>query len=274
MANQQNCNSIRDNLAAYFAEQTEVTTLNDRCVITLPLKTLDDRYQDVYLDPKLGDYVLVYDGGNSAAELFTQGIHPTDKQTSLFKAIARRYGATFNAGIFQIACAPQDSVEDAIFAVAQCASLAMIEVASHQPLVEDEPLVARVGRALAKWKPEYVDIQRNYKFRGTRAEHSFDFVSFTRRRGTRNVAVELLAPTGGNPRAQAERYGFLALDSERRAPGKWPRIAIVSRVEEWTPPALELVTSLSTEVIRLETDHDERVEILLPSLMTNLTEAA
>src|SRR4029078_5025267 len=142
MAKQDHCSSARDALVAFFSSFTEVTAVDGRCVITLPLRTVDDRYLDVYLDEKLADYVIVHDGGNSMSELFVQGIHVTDSQAAQFKAIARRFGATFNAGIFQIACAPGESIERAIFAVAQCASLAMFEVINHQPNIEDEPLVA------------------------------------------------------------------------------------------------------------------------------------
>jgi hypothetical protein len=274
MAKPDRCSSNKDALVAFFSSFTEVTAVDDRCVVTLPIKTVDDRYQDVYLDPKLGDYVMVHDGGNSMAELFAQGIHLTDSQNAQLKTIARRYGATFNAGIFQIACAPGDSIERAVFAVAQCAALAMFEVLNHQPIIEDEPLVARTARALHKWKPDYVDIRPKLKVKGNVAEHSFDFVSLARKRGAKNVAIKLLNPSGSGARAQAERYGFLALDIQGREYDNWQRLAIVSKMDEWTESSLKLVNDLSSDVILLDSDHEERLEAVLPGKMNALTDAA
>lgn len=273
MSKQTTCDSIKAKLVAFFTEQTEVTAAEDRCVVTLPLKTLDDRCQDVYVDQKLGDYVLVHDAGNSLAELFTQGIHPTDTHEQQFKKIARRYGATFNAGVFQLVCRPGDSVEQAILAIAQCAALAMFEVVNHQPLIEDEPLTARIGRTLVKWKPEYVDIRQKLRFKGIRAVHSFDFVSFARNRQN-NVAIKILVPSGSGPLAQAERYGFLALDIEGQEYEQWQRLAVISKAELWSDPAIELVRNLSADTIMLNSDNEERIETVLPGMMTVLTEAA
>lgn len=140
---QQSCSSIRDALVTFFGAHTEVTTANGRCIVTLPIKTLDDRFIDVYLEPKLGDYVLVHDGGKSMVELFAQGIHLTDTQVGQMKNVAHRYGVTFQNDMFQVGTYSDTAdLHVAILAVAQCAAMAMTPVVSHQPIVEDEPSTA------------------------------------------------------------------------------------------------------------------------------------
>jgi hypothetical protein len=176
--------------------------------------------------------------------------------------------------IFQIQCT-EDGVRAAVLAIGQCAALSMIEVVTHQPKIEDEPLSARVQRSLAQWRPDDVEIHRRFPVVGKMGvEHVFDFVSMpTKTSALRTVALKLLAPSAGSL-WQAERYGFFVYDITGRAPYRWPRLAVVSKIEEWSPKALELVRTLSTDVILLETDREERIEIILPLKMTELSEAA
>ena len=152
-----NCSSLRDSLLALFANELEVTAFEAGCIITLPLKTVDDRYIDVFVEPvKDSLFTYVHDGGKSTAELFAQGVHLTDKQTSVLKGVAQRYGAVFQDGRFQIACPSPAVVQSAILAVGQCAVLSMVEIVSHEAVVEDELLSVRVGRSLHSWQPEHV----------------------------------------------------------------------------------------------------------------------
>lgn len=269
------CRSIRDTVVGFLGEQIEVTTANDQCVITLPIKTLDDRFIDIYVEQKLGKHVLVHDGGKSMAELFAQGIHLTDTQQDHMKTVARRHGVTFQHGTFQVNAEIGNAMNEAIMAIAQCASIAMMPVATHQPTIEDEPISARVSRTLQRWKPQYVDIDRRKIVKGRRAEHFFDFVSHARIKEARTVAIKLLPPSHG-PRVQADRYGFLALDIDGRSRivDRWQRLAIITRVEEWPKESLQIVRDLSADVIELETDEEHRVESLLPPKMTELTDAA
>ena len=65
------CDSVRDSLLAAFAGDLEVTTSGDKCIVTLPLKTVDDRFIDVIVEPMPDSlFVYVHDGGKSTAELF------------------------------------------------------------------------------------------------------------------------------------------------------------------------------------------------------------
>src|ERR1700730_3245865 len=97
------CSSLRDALLASIASEVEVTTVEKGCIVTLPLKTVDDRYVDVFVDPVLrSQFTYVHDGGKSTAELHAQGVHATETQESILKGIARSYGAHFQDGRFQI----------------------------------------------------------------------------------------------------------------------------------------------------------------------------
>jgi len=152
----------------------------------------------------------------------------------------------------------------------------MIEVVAHQPIIEDEPISARVARSLHKWQPEYVDIKRRFMVTGkqTGAEHMFDFVSISSDKSrARNVALKILPPSFG-ARVQAERYGFLVLDIRGKDVSNWPRLAIVSKAEEWSEPALKMVRDMSAETIELQSDSEHRVESILPGKMTELSEVA
>jgi hypothetical protein len=269
------CRSIREAVAGFLGDQIEVSTLNNQCVLTLPLKTLDDRFIEVYIEQKLGSNVLVHDGGKSMAELFAQGIHLTDAQHGHMKAVARRHGVTFSHGIFQVTSEVGAALNEAVLAIAQCASIAMMPVATHEPTIEDEPVAARVARALLRWKPDYVDLEKRKTVRGRRAEHFFDFVSIARIKEARTVAIKILPPSHG-PKIQARGYGFLALDIDggSRIVDQWRRLAIITKVEEWPDDSLKIVRDLSADTIELQTEEEHRVESILPPKMTELTEAA
>ncbi len=124
---QKTCHSIRESLLTFFGQQVEVSAVDQNCVLTLPLKTLDDRYIEVFVESTVGDYVMVHDGGNAVAELFLQGIHMNDTRETQMRRIARRYGAAFENNTFTIGCRPA-VVNTAILAIAQCASLAVFDV--------------------------------------------------------------------------------------------------------------------------------------------------
>lgn len=267
-----NCHSIRDLLVSYFEKHTEVTTAENRCIVSMPLSTLDDRSVEVFVQQTMTDYVVVSDGGKSMSELFSQGIHLTDTQMNFMKSVARHYGATFIGNVFQIGCKVSE-LQQAVVAISQCAALAMVPVASHRAVIEDEPVSARIARSLNAWKPDYVDIARRPKVEGHHSVHMFDFVSHARKRDANTVAIKHLPPSFGS-HVQAQRYGFLALDGEGMPWNSWKRLAVITKREEWSPADVELVRAFSADVIELETEGEERIEVILPGKMKELTDAA
>lgn len=242
----------------------------------MPLKTVDDRYIDIWIDRIPGsNFIYVHDGGKNTAELFSQGIHSTDLQEDVFRALAKRHGVYFQDGRFQKPCLNDASVHSAVMSVAQCAALAMLEVVKHEPKVEEEPLSGRVGRALRDWQPPSVEIRRRHLVVGRMGvEHFFDFVSMPRTAAVaRTVCIKLLPPSVG-PSWQVSRYGFTVLDIEGTTEASWPRLAIISKSEEWPSRAVATIQSLSEEVILLRTGEEGRIERVLPDTMTRLTKAA
>jgi hypothetical protein len=97
-------------------------------------------------------------------------------------------------------------------------------------------------------------------------QHTFDFVTTPIRANSRLVTLQLLHPSIG-PQIQAERYGFLAYDIAETSAGEWPRVAVVAKSEDWPSRALQLVQSISQATILLETDHEARIETVLPRKM-------
>lgn len=267
------CSTIKDALVTLFATELEVSARGERCVVTLPLKTLDDRFIEVIIEAAEGSFTYVHDGGKNISELFAQGIHVTDRQADILERVAKSYGAHFYQGRFQVLCSNDSEINDAVLAIGQCSSLAMIEVVSHEAEIEEEPISSRVWRALNAWQPPFVEIQRRYPVKGLRSDHTFDFVSLSVKPSTNNVAVKILAPSFG-PLAQSRLYGYMAYDIAETPAGRWPRIAVVTKADEWSHQALETVRKFSTEVIQLPNDRDQLIETALPQKMDQLTKVA
>jgi hypothetical protein len=269
-----NCNTVRQSLIDHLSAGIEVTTLADQCVFTLPLKTLDDRLTDVFVEQKLGDTFLVHDAGMTTSQLFAQGIHLTEAKNRLLNDIARRLGVVYQNGMFQAACKAAD-VENRVLAIGQCIGFGMLEVASHKPTFEEEPVVSILQRTLDNWKPEEVgSIPKRFAVKGKKSTHQFEFVAFPKKPELlQNIAVKLLPPSY-SPQWQAERYGFLALDIEGTIYSEWKRLAIVTRAEEWGKEPLKLVRSLSSQVLEFKGGEEHKIEEYVPQAMNMLLKAA
>jgi hypothetical protein len=269
-----NCNSIKQSLIDRLAADIEVTALHHQCVLTLPLKTLDDRLTDVFVEEKLGDMFLVHDAGMTTSQLFAQGIHLTESKNKLLSEIARRLGVIYKNGMFQVACKGQD-VEASVFAVGQCIGFGMLEVASHKPTFEEEPVLSIVQRTLDNWKPDEIgSIPKRFSVKGKKASHQFEFVVFSKAPEVfQNIAVKVLPPSY-SPQWQSERYGFLALDIEGTIYDQWKRLAIVTRAEEWGREPLKLVHSLSSQVLEFRGGDEYKIEEHVPRAMNMLLKTA
>lgn len=270
-----NCSLIRKSLIQRLSDDVEVSMVSGQCVFTLPLKSLDERHTEVFIEKQLGDNYRVHDAGITSSHLFAQGIHITENKSVLFEEMARRLGATYLSGTFETRC-KEDKLQDAILAVGHCAAMASIEVAAHKPMFEEEPITTRVQRSLARWKPPYIrQIGKNVPVRGKKAKHTFDFVSFPEQPENINpVAIKILAPSH-SAQAQAERYGFLVLDTEELPPyDTWNRLTIVTKVEQWGDNSLRLVRDLSKETIPLVTGEEGKIEDIIPEVMEHLSRAA
>jgi nitrogen regulatory protein PII-like uncharacterized protein len=270
-----NCSQIREALIRRLSDEIVISTVMDQCVFSLPIKGLNDRTTDVFVEKMLGESYRVHDAGITTSHLFAQGIHITEHKADMFEEVAKRLGVSYLAGTFEVSCR-ESEIQDAILAVGQCSAMATVEVASHKPVIEEDPIKTRVQRSLTQWKPGYVrEIRKGVRVKGRRARHTFDFVSFPEDVDRANtVAIQVLAPSHSS-QAQAERYGFLVLDTEQLAPYEtWKRFAIVTKVEEWGDRSLQLVQDLSQQTVKLASGEEEKVEKMVPQIMESLSKAA
>jgi hypothetical protein len=267
------CGTIRESLVTFFASEIAIDSLRESCVITLPIRMLDDRYVTVYVEKRTEDFFLVHDGGKTIGELYALGVHLTDTKAELFSRMAKTLGGNFGDRLFQAGC-KIGGLHKTILAIAQCQVQAMAEVLSLRPALEDESFSSRVRRTLDNWKPRYVkSIAANVTVKGRHEEHRFDFVSHPRRSTYNTVAIKILAPSV-SPLWQADRYGFFVLDIEKTAYKNWPRLALVTKSDMWNKGALQLVKGLSDEVIETRTGEEDQIETVLPRVMTHLSKAS
>ena len=151
----------------------------------------------------------------------------------------------------------------------------MHDVLNHSPVIEAEPIRARVRRSLDSWQTQVFQIKHRVPIKGTTigAHHSFDSVAFPRTNGRRTVAVQVLT-RGYGPQVQAARYGFLALDIKETIHHQWPRIAVISKAEQWVESALQIVRTFSAYTLEVRTSQDALVDEALPEQIEKLSEAA
>jgi hypothetical protein len=250
------CSSTRASLLKAITAHTSAAMRGSMCAITLPIRTLDGRFVEVFVEPKLGDFFLVHDAGKTVGELHVQGIHWTDARKALLPTMAHRFGVNLdNRGVFQIACKHED-VSQAILAVSQCAAVGMFEAAGHAPAIEEAPVSSQVKRVLVKWKPDFLDVRVNVKIRGANgADHLFDSVMHHKDAKHRTVAVKTL-PFGYGARVQADRYGFMVLDIKGTEYDKWRRLAVVSQVDRWPMASLKLVRKFSAGTLEVRSNEE------------------
>lgn len=265
------CSALRESLLSFWADNVDVSAEDSACVLTFPMKTVDGRYIEVHVEPTLSNYTFVHDGGNTIAELFLQGIHMTDARLKVMSQVARRYGASFDDNRFTAAVKPE-RVNDAILAIAQCASVAMVDIVKHQPALDDEVIAAVVRRTLQDYRPLEVEMRYRFIAKGEH-EHVFDAIAFPRVARRRAVAVKTLG-SAYNPKIQSERYGFLALDLKDTDAGKWPRVAVVAKAERWSSDHLKLVRSYSDKTIELRSGDDAQIHEMLPTVIDQLADKA
>lgn len=267
------CQLLKSTLLEYLGNSITVAEVRDHCVLTLPHRTLDDRLASVFVEQKMPDYFVVHDGGKTAAELFAQGIHITDLRLGGLEELADRYGATFAQGTFRMGCSAAD-LNTAVMAIGQCAVLGTWHVLGHKPSFEEQPVLHRVGRAMRMWDAPYPnEIRERVKVSGIKIQHTFDFASFpTGERIANPIGVKVVRPSD-NPMEQARGFGFMAYDLEKTPFGDWYRVAVVTKADDWTETALELVRSSASSTVEVAAGDEEEIEKLLPQQLTELAAA-
>lgn len=266
---QTNCHSLKGSLLAYFGSEIQVNESREGCVLVLPTKTLDDRYVAVFVDSKTADYFVVHDAGKTSAELHSQGVHITELREEAFSVMADKLGATFTDGVFQVGCKRSD-LYSAILAIGQCETLGMWHLLGHKPDLTEEPVVSLVERGINAWKAPYVHrIQKRVQVKGQRANHVLDFVSFPNVEYRQPIAVKILRPSY-DALAKAREYGFLVYDTEKTYFERWLRLAVMTKSDRWTTNAKQLVASLSTYTVEVETGDEDSLTRRIPATLEQM----
>lgn len=263
----QNCSSIRAELLNYIGKQTDVTGLRDSCIITLPLRTVDDRWVDVYIEQRNADYFIVHDAGKTVSELLSHGLNLTESKISLLGCIAQRFGANVNDGSFMRGC-KLSGLQEAIMAIAQCASLGMIELLKHSANFAELPLTTALDAALHSWAGDRASVESRVVVQGESVQHTFDFVCRPLADNIQTVAVSILRPSY-TPMATAKLYGFTILDLGRKKSG-WKKMAILAKDSEWTEDARELIRKHAGKVISIASADLRELKTELPSALDEL----
>jgi len=275
MANQP-CSSIRADLLEYFDDQTEALSLDNTCVLSLPIKTVDNRWVEVYVDQRMEGFYIVHDAGKTTGELVAHGVKITEGRLGILNQVAANFGASLKDGAFVVGC-KRDKLNESIFVIGQCASLGMLEVLKHRPVVEDEPILVVTGDVIGEWSEGKGKVKRRVPVQGDSFTHQMDFVFFpTRNGGHRPIAVSVLHPTY-TPMISAQRYGFLALDIDKTPIyGNWKRLAILARKGQWTPDAIALIEKHSAGTIQVTSGDGGSLDFKEPLIeaMDVLEEAA
>lgn len=242
----QACHSIKDALIAYLGEFTDVVQDGEQCIVTVPIMTLDNRWVDITVEEKAPDSFLVHDAGKAVDELFLQGLPLSDSRLSVLHDIAFRHGIDLVDDAAFVAHCRRERLQQSIWTVAQCSSIAMGEILRHRAAVEEESFAGAVGQIVSSWgKEKGVSISSSIRAKGRTSQHTFDFVAS---RENLTVAINVLNPSSG-PLAKAKGYGYQVLDLGGTSYDDWKKVAVLSKPDIWTPAARRIVSSMATRVV-------------------------
>src|SRR5712691_435635 len=155
------CSEIRQLVAAHLIENLRASDRNGQgCTITLPIKTVDDRWVSIIVEEKY-DYFVVHDGGQTDSALFSQGLKMSDADEHFNAAIAFKYHVSIQDKMIQKTCR-KDELPKTIMAVAESAAVMTAQLVSSRLIeVEVQEVHSRVSEALRLWRPHDVEIEQN-----------------------------------------------------------------------------------------------------------------
>jgi hypothetical protein len=240
------CSGIKDSLVGYLSSHVAAQQIGETCVVTLPIETLDKRWVDVFIEPRVKDFYLIHDGGKAINELILQGMKITPAVERGLSLVAKRFGVSYSDEMFQTGTKLAD-LPTRVYAVGMSSALAMANLLEHVAEVEEEPVEGRIGTLLNRWGKNRAKVTENVRVSGEIKEHTFNFLVSPRHKGV-PIGVSVLHPTAG-ALAAAERFGFKAKDLTGTSVGKWPRVAIEDKAEIWSPEARKIVKSCANFVI-------------------------
>jgi hypothetical protein len=244
------CQSLRDSLAAHLQELMVAEQIGDICVVTLPIPTVDGRVVGVFVEPRVGDYFLVNDGGKAVNELILQGVKITESVKEYLAALARNFDVSYADEMFQ-AAGKQAELQRMVLSIGACSSLAMAQLIGQIASALDEPIKEKFGHALKSWARKRLKVSTDVSVKGRHAHHRFDFIASPKVGHQKKPIVMSVLSPGSNSLASAQRFGFKATDLESTAYAKWPRVAVEDHSELWSAEAKNIVRNCADVVIEI-----------------------
>lgn len=242
------CGSIKAALTEHLSGLVGVQQIQDTCVATLPIETLDGRIVGVFIEPRNSDFYLIHDGGKAVDELVLQGMKLTPAVERGLNLVASRFGISYSDESFQTGAKIADLPSRA-YAVGMSSAMAMATLLDHVAIIEEEPMEVKLGAMLRRWGKNRAKVTQNVRLAGELKQHSFDFLVSPRRKGL-PIAVSVLHP-GNNPLATAERFYFKANDLVSTEFQKWPIIAIETKAETWSADARKIVKKYAAKTLSI-----------------------
>jgi hypothetical protein len=262
---QAQCSGIKESLIGYISSHLAAQQIGDTCVVTLPFETLDKRWVDVFIEPRVKDFYLIHDGGKAVNELILQGMKITPAVERGLSLVASRFGISYSDEMFQSGT-KMAGLSSKIYSVGMSSALAMVNLLEHVSEVEEEPIEGQIGTLLNRWGRNRAKITENVRVAGEIKQHTFNFLVSPRRHGL-PIGVSILHPTAG-ALAAAERFGFKAKDLADTKFGKWPRVAVEDKAEIWSPEARRIVKRFAKFVIPIRTGERPTFEQISEALET------
>jgi hypothetical protein len=221
----------------YLASQTTTQQVGDACVVTLPFLTIDQRWVDVFVEPRFEDYFLVNDGGKAVNELILRGIKITNAIDRDLGIFAERFAVGYIDETFQTGT-KIEGLAKAIASVGMCSSLAMTETLQYASQTQAETVERQMETVLKRWGKGRAKLTSNVTVDGELSEHNFSFLLSPPRKAP--VSVSILNPTAG-ARSAAERFGFKTKDLAGTQFAKWKSVAVQAKAEVWSADARRIV---------------------------------
>jgi hypothetical protein len=133
----------------------------------------------------------------------------------------------------------------------------MGELISHRAAVEKDARKA-VGGIIKDWSlTAGFRVQSDKVVTGKVSQHTFDFVAADE---GNVIAVNVLAPGSGGL-ARAERYGYQSFDIAGTPEGSWKKMAILSRPDDWSYEARNLIKKFAEKVVDYHNPQNDREPI-------------
>jgi hypothetical protein len=238
---------IKELVARYFTDNLRASpSMESGSIITLPIKTVDDRWVSVMIEEKHG-YFLVHDGGKTDSELFCQGVQMSDDVEQFNTSVAAKYQLRIENGIIQRTCQINE-LPQTIMAVAEAATVIAAQLVSQLAEPEVPAVRGTVSEALRLWKSEDFRIEENPQIEGRLSAYTMTFVAWAQNQMHSSAAINILPHSNSSNRAL--KYALMLLDLKGIPSYKdLVQIALVLKADQWSEPSLELVNKVADETM-------------------------